>query len=968
LTSPTTPATDYSFAASNTEDSYVLLESAKKSPHPDQPRKVELARARSRTEGANMDSDLPNLRIPAGGSRVRQVQDAKKIAQIVAERSKKKGIDPPDYEFYELIGKGTYGRVYRCRDRKTQRICAVKIIEVDQTDYKADAISRDDTIKEFIRETSILQSLKDNKVKNVNMIYDAFSVDSWLWIVTEYCPGGSLATLMKANNRPSYPGLEEEFIIPVAREVAVALKSVHEAGIIHRDLKCANILVTEDGRLQLCDFGISNVLENEVSKRSTIIGTPHWMAPELVAHLGSEFQSVRYGTEIDCWAFGCAVYEMATGLPPHSRVRPQDLGLALHRSAPRLEGSKYAERLRDFVAFLLEESPDKRPSAAQIMEHKYIKDTDTAYPTVSVRKLIQNFAKWESEGGQRTSLFNPFGAGGAGESSGIDSISPTSEANNEWNFSTTLEFERRFSMGLDPFDRSKEKTPLEIAKEEARVMRGGHAMRGIFDTSENPYGSGNSQSDLHFRNLSNPPHSAADRTTLIDLDAVIPSFDEGPNLDLDSVPTIKARKFLQNYGDDSNDPPPYTDSSTKRDTIHWTFPSMFPEEDVENSNRKTQDWKFPTMTTDSNLSTEEASQTSRRIPRDNQSTNRETRDWTFPTEWPSVPSAQEYEVASRPKNELKHSKTAPTSFVYSSVASSPDRSSMIDLDSALHVQIPEISRPTTADSTADSAVTDMTSGDPFDLEPQIHLSQSSNRGSLHMKSQSEPSAGFQNNPSSGDDKTPSLAPDTNLSHIRSSSVTDGSDMNRNSGRVSATGYSRWAGRTAYDNDASVAWDPFSDNEDDYYQDRRLWPSSSSTAVASAASSQYSRVATSSSSQSALRRNHRRAKTSTGSAQTVTSDEGVGGAGLGGGMGATLRPAHAYRQGGGSRMGLRPPRDANKAVLLGANRRLMEEELGMMYEELGVQADMMIELLAGLVIEEEGGVGELKDTPIAIIGE
>jgi serine/threonine protein kinase len=124
------------------------------------------------------------------------------------------------------------------KNRKTQELCAVKIIEVDATDYMADNSSRDDTIKEFVRETSILQSLKDNKVKNVNVIYDAFSVDSWLWIVTEYCPGGSLATLMKANNRPQFPGLEEQFIIAIAREVAVALKYIHEAGVIHRDIKC----------------------------------------------------------------------------------------------------------------------------------------------------------------------------------------------------------------------------------------------------------------------------------------------------------------------------------------------------------------------------------------------------------------------------------------------------------------------------------------------------------------------------------------------------------------------------------------------------------------------------------------------------------------------------------------------------------------------------------------------------------
>jgi serine/threonine protein kinase len=130
------------------------------------------------------------------------------------------------------------------KSRKTQQICAVKIISVDDQDYKAQLTAKDDTIKDFIRETTILQSLKDNKAKNVNIIYEAFGFDAQLWIVSEYCPGGSLSTLMKPildaykRDRSKHPGLEERFIIPISREVAVALNYVHEAGIIHRDIKC----------------------------------------------------------------------------------------------------------------------------------------------------------------------------------------------------------------------------------------------------------------------------------------------------------------------------------------------------------------------------------------------------------------------------------------------------------------------------------------------------------------------------------------------------------------------------------------------------------------------------------------------------------------------------------------------------------------------------------------------------------
>jgi protein-serine/threonine kinase len=862
-----------------------------------------------------MASDLLVPRMPGQGVRIRAAQDAKNMEQLINDRCMRKGLDPPDYEFLELIGKGTYGRVYKCRDRRAQLICAIKIIEVDQTDYRADTDAKDDTLKEFIRETSILQSLKNNNVKNVNRIFDAFSVDSWLWIVTEYCPGGSLATLMKANNRASFPGLEEEYIIPIAREVSVALKSVHEAGIIHRDIKCANILVTEDGRLQLCDFGISNVLENEVSKRSTIIGTPHWMAPELVAHLGSDFESVRYGTEIDCWAFGCAVYEMATGLPPNARIQPGDLGMALHREAPKLEGNKYSKELKEFVAFILEGKPEDRPSAAQIVEHKLIRDTDVTYPTDSVRKLIEYFANWESSGGQRNSLFNAYGATGAGDSS---TISPTSEGNSDWNFSTTSEFDRRMSMGLDPFDN---KTAYEKRVEEARIQRGGHAMRGIFDMSEPQYGLNDpNHSDLRFRNLSNPPHTAADRMTLIDIDNVIPSFEEAPNLDLDSVPTIRARKYLNN---DDEDGPPHGDTSVKRETKEWTFPQMAgPDENIKNANRQTRDWKFPSMLSET-VEEEEASQTTRKINREEKSDYRSTREWTFPAQWPS---AQEQEAVAPQKPALPHSKTAPVAFSYtSSVASSPDRSSMIDLDSALHIQISEISRPQTADSTAESAGTETTSGDPFEYD----FSQESKRGSMHMKSQSEPSANFPNSQSV--DESNYLAPDT--SHNRSSSVTSGTDLNRNS----SNGYPKWHGNLGVSRaqvyDEQSPWDPFSDEDESVNTLAPPWAGPNAA-------------------QSALRRGRGRqgrSHLSTSSGLTNTSDDSS----PGGNVGATLRPSHLASKSKGSRTIVRPPRDPNKAALMGSDRRMMEEELALMYDELGAQADMMVGLLAGLVMEEEG---------------
>lgn len=866
---------------------------------------VTTLRQRSYTDFNKMSNDL-KPRMPTG-PRLRQAQDAKNMQQSIAERCRKKGIDPPDYEFLELIGKGNYGRVYKSRRRDDQHICAVKIIEVDKQDYKAETNFRDDTINEFIRETSILRSLKDNNAKNVNVIYDAFAVDTQLWIVSEYCPGGSLSTLIKASPKRSngVGCLEEPFIIPIAREVAVALKYVHEAGVIHRDIKCANILVTEDGRIQLCDFGVSGFLEHGASKRTTIIGTPHWMAPELVPYLGSNTESVQYGTEIDCWAYGCAVFEMATGFPPNHRIRVPDL--RLRRDAPRLVGNDFSEELKDFVAFCLQELPDDRPTAARIIDHQYIKDTNENYPTNRIRNLIERFAVWEESGNQRESLFNPFGAQGPDEDLEED------VANQEWNFSTSIEFQKRMSMGLDPFGRSKndnaqeELLPWQKHLEERRIQRGEDAMKGIFNTAAKPYKFGDADgyddddmriSDLPFRNLENGP--VRDRTTMIDLDFA--EFDEGPTLDLDNVPTIRARRLNHHYDDEDEDCYDSNRISKRfnenqnpnRATMEWTFPSSTAP--VANP-RRTMEWSF-------NSAQQEAT-----VRKSTMMTDIQQSDLDIASPSPGRPA-------------LKHANTMPAdpfgaSRELSILSSSPDRHSLIDLDSALSIDIPEISRPPTANSIADSAVTDMTSGDPFDLETELPTIQN-NRGSFHMKSQSEPTAAFQMSKpvrAVNDLKIGEVAGPHNRSSSMNRSEVGQSPLKR-----------RWQGQSSESIDAGhpPTWDPFAESEETVTREPQPhW--------------------------SKARSHHRRMQSSLSSNYTASSSQGSIGENS-----STLRPSVRSMATFDHNIRLKLPRPPNLRVLLPqAAPHDVEEELSITFEELGHQADTMISLLNRLILEEEG---------------
>ncbi|KAI1098693.1 kinase-like protein [Jackrogersella minutella] len=380
---------------------------------------------------------MATLQVFGGGpatTRQKALDDARKMEEAVQEECAKSGKPAPGYRLTELIGKGSFGRVYKATDLMTAQVVAVKIIDVDESDTLHPKIA--DTYSEILKEINALHRLSQSGAQNINHVIEALPVGKAMWMVTEYCAGGSVATLMK----PTAPGgLQEKWIIPILREVAVAIFWVHKEGIIHRDIKCANVLVTETGAVQLCDFGVAGMMETKLDKRSTFIGTPHWMAPELFDH------NTQYGTEVDIWAFGSMVYEIASGLPPNVRANvglPQ-LGDYLREHLPRLDGDQYSDQLRDLVAFCLEENPSKRPSIEQIQHHPYLSNTRSRYPTSSLANLVKAFKLWEERGGSRKSLF---AAGGAQAPTDLGS---TSLAADEWNFSTTLAFDEQLHDASD---------------------------------------------------------------------------------------------------------------------------------------------------------------------------------------------------------------------------------------------------------------------------------------------------------------------------------------------------------------------------------------------------------------------------------------------------------------------------------------------------------------------------------------
>ncbi|KAF2186956.1 Pkinase-domain-containing protein [Zopfia rhizophila CBS 207.26] len=717
---------------------------------------------------------------PNVGTKSRAIQQAKEMELLVAERAKRSGDEAPPYDFFELIGKGSYGRVFKGKNRTTNGLVAIKIIDIDKVDYEEMTTKN---LQETLKEISILQQLRDSKARPyVNIIEEARTVHNELWIISEYASGGSVHTLMKPTMTLQNPGLDEKYIIPIARELALGLKFIHEAGVLHRDLKCNNILINEDGTVQLCDFGVSGTLEPDIAKRSTIVGTPYWMAPELQKEWVKDAdpnsrvrpKEVLYGSEVDIWAYGCTVFEMATGFPPFHKTVQWKLP---ETGIPRLEGNRFSDNLKALVAYVLEANPEDRPTPDRILEHPFLANSTKLYPTVMLVQLVERYYRWEQGGGARASLFNPYGA------QAPDPLAPEIEDDDDdWTFSTTDEFEKQFAGQFpDPFTGSATGqgfagmnapppdddrfAKLQASIKEEQIKRGKRRLDRLFDKNSTPYrysgvDSDRPPSDLILRDF-NP--GAPNRETVIDLDFAAPTVADVPSIDLGEVPTLKANRMnrlLREFELEEEEERDSFDQNqmTRRATRDWKFPTM-----PEKPNRRTVEWTFDAAMAEANYEPlPKESRMSRR--RDTQELtlpmmtapledNRRTRDFVFPPrdapesqgsslsdQGPGFSSSPTLGPDFRPS--LRHATTEPLGSFdnYPRISSAPDsplRTSMIDLDMA---NIDDF-RPSTADSATNStytAGTEFMNGNPFDLEDQVHLSQTNNRTSYHMKSQSEP--------------------------------------------------------------------------------------------------------------------------------------------------------------------------------------------------------------------------------------
>ncbi|XP_051533907.1 serine/threonine-protein kinase 10-like [Myxocyprinus asiaticus] len=278
-------------------------------------------------------------------------------------------VNPNDmWEIIGELGDGAFGKVYKAQNKETGVLAAAKVIETKSAEE----------LEDYMVEIDILASCDHQYIVK---LLDAFFYENKLSIMIEFCPGGAVDATMLELDR----GLEEPQIQVVCKQMLEALQYLHSMKIIHRDLKAGNILLMLEGDIKLADFGVSAKNMKTLQRRDSFIGTPYWMAPEVV--MCETMKDAPYDYKADIWSLGITLIELAQIEPPHHELNPMRVLLKIAKSEPPTleQPAKWSNEFKDFLKKALDKNPETRPTAAQLLEHPFVSSVKTNRP---LRELV----------------------------------------------------------------------------------------------------------------------------------------------------------------------------------------------------------------------------------------------------------------------------------------------------------------------------------------------------------------------------------------------------------------------------------------------------------------------------------------------------------------------------------------------------------------------------------------------------
>ncbi|XP_055991874.1 serine/threonine-protein kinase PAK 4 isoform X2 [Sorex fumeus] len=329
-------------------------------PHASEPQLAPTARTLSPAAGppAPGPSGPPGPRSPQREPQRVSHEQFRAALQLVVDPG-----DPRSYlDNFIKIGEGSTGIVCIATVRSSGRLVAVKKMDL-----------RKQQRRELLFNEVVI--MRDYQHENVVEMYNSYLVGDELWVVMEFLEGGALTDIV------THTRMNEEQIAAVCLAVLQALSVLHAQGVIHRDIKSDSILLTHDGRVKLSDFGFCAQVSKEVPRRKSLVGTPYWMAPELISRL-------PYGPEVDIWSLGVMVIEMVDGEPPYFNEPPlKAMKMIRDNLPPRLKNlHKVSPSLKGFLDRLLVRDPAQRATAAELLKHPFLAK---AGPPASIVPLMR---------------------------------------------------------------------------------------------------------------------------------------------------------------------------------------------------------------------------------------------------------------------------------------------------------------------------------------------------------------------------------------------------------------------------------------------------------------------------------------------------------------------------------------------------------------------------------------------------